>query len=379
MSWQEEIKEDITSVDELKKYVDMTPEEAEKMKDIVDRFPMKIPRYYLDLAEKNNPDDPIRKMCIPNVRDFDMKGSFDTSGESSNTKLPGLQHKYTQTAMIISTSQCAMYCRHCFRKRLVGADDQGESSSDVKAQAAYVKMHPEINNVLISGGDAFMNSNAVIREYLEAFTAIPSIQLIRFGTRTPVVFPMRINDDPELLNILEEYNRIKPIYIVTHFNHPRELTEEAEEALFNLRSRGLVIRNQTVLLKGINDDSLTLGNLLQELAGSGAIPYYVFQCRPAVGVKTQFQVPILKGVDIVEEARAMQNGQGKSFRYAMSHPTGKIAFVGKISDDEVVLKYHQAKDPAMVGKTFIKKFQPDQCWLEDDPLAEGRTEKEPAA
>ena len=181
-----------------------------------------------------------------------------------------------------------------------------------------------------------------------------------------VVSPMRIYDDPELLDILERYNKKKQIIIVTHFNHSRELTPEAKKAIECLRMRGLVIRNQTVLLRGVNDDGKIMGQLLKDLTAVGILPYYVFQCRPVVGVKAQFQVPILKGCDIIEEARAMQNGQGKSFRYAMSHPLGKMEFIGKVSDDEVVMKIHQAKYDKDLGRIFTVKLTEDQAWLDDD-------------
>ena len=368
--WKETLAQNVTEAYQLRDLMKLTPEQEAKMAAIVDRFPLLVPQYYLDLIDWDNVEhDPIRKLCIPSIDDVDMSGSFDTSGEESNTKLKGLQHKYHQTAMILSTSKCAMYCRFCFRKRLVGQAAQEEASSgfaDIDAQFEYVKAHPEISNVLISGGDSFINNNDIIEYYLEKFSSLDQIDFIRFGTRVPVVFPMRIYEDQELLDILEKYNKIKQIFIITHFNHPTELTPEAKKAIQCLRERGLIIRNQTVLLRGVNDDGKILGQLLKELTACGIIPYYVFQCRPVVGVKAQFQVPILKGCDIIEEARAMQNGQGKSFRYAMSHPRGKLEFIGKVSDDEVVMKFHQAKYDEELGKIFTVKLSEDQAWLDDD-------------
>ncbi len=365
MNWKTRLSDNISSTNDLQKYLQLNEDDCQKMDRFLARFPMLVPQYYLDLIDWNDPHDPIRRMCIPDVQEFDLSGRFDTSGEGSNTKLQGLQHKYTQTALILSTSRCAMYCRHCFRKRLVGTDAQDESSHNAEAQAVYVREHPEINNVLISGGDAFLNDNDIIENYLKVFSEVPNVQLIRFGTRTPVVFPYRITEDPELRRILREYNQKKQIFVITHFNHPRELTAESRRAIRQLQECGIVIRNQTVLLKGVNDNSEILAALLQELTAAGVIPYYIFQCRPVAGVQAQFQVPILQGIEIVERARALQNGQGKSFRYAMSHVTGKIAILGKVSDDSVIMKYHQAKDPENAGKIFEQKLTPDQCWLDD--------------
>ena len=285
-------------------------------------------------------------------------------GEHDNTVVQGMQHKYRQTVMILSTNQCAMYCRHCFRKRLVGLSS-AEVAAHLPEMAAYVSAHPEIDNVLISGGDAFLNSNEVIGEYLETFTSIPHIRFIRFGTRTPVTFPQRIlEDDGELTNLLARYGERKQIIVVTHFNHPRELTDQSRQAVRELQRAGCVVRNQTVLLRGVNDDPEVLAALLNALVSIGVMPYYVFQCRPVEGVKNQFQVPLARGVAIVDEAKASMSGIAKAFRYAMSHPTGKIEILGPAGEGKLAFKYHQAKDPADNARLFIRDVAPDQCWLD---------------
>ena len=156
---------------------------------------------------------------------FGAGGSFDTSGESSNTKLDGLQHKYKPTVLLLSTNVCAMYCRHCFRKRLVGLSDS-ELLEVADEAIAYISSHKEVNNVLVTGGDALMNPNHVIERYLSGLTAIDHLDLVRFGSRLPVTLPERIYGDPELLGLFEEYGKRKTLIVVTQFNHPRELTEE---------------------------------------------------------------------------------------------------------------------------------------------------------
>lgn len=359
------MRECIRSVDEVQELLQLDAEEAQQLKELTERYPLCITPYYLSLVDPADRNDPIRKMCFPDLVEYSADGAEDTSGEAENTVIRGMQHKYAHVALILSTNQCAMYCRHCFRKRMVGYSAD-EIAAELPAMAEYIGNHPEIINVLISGGDAFINSNETIRQYLETFTAIPTLQFIRFGTRTPVVLPQRISEDEELLQLLAEYGRLRQIIIVTQFNHPNELTAEAAEAVQKLRAAGCIVRNQTVLLRGVNDDAATLAALMNGLVKIGVIPYYIFQCRPVVGVKSQFQVPLLEGVQIVEEAKLQMSGQAKSCRYAMSHPSGKIEILGADAENNMLFKYHQAKYAKNHARIFCKKLAADQCWLPDD-------------
>lgn len=363
MNWKDELKENITTAEELKDLLNLTEEEITQMDRILEQFPMTVTRYYLSLINREDPKDPIRRMCIPTISENDLSGTFDTSGEESNTIMPGLQHKYAQTAMILSTNRCAMYCRHCFRKRLVGVPND-EILENFDEMAAYIDRHTEITNVLISGGDAFLINNRAIRRYLETFTAIDHLDLIRFGTRTPVVFPARIYDDPELLDIIREYSAKKQIYVVTHFNHPNEFTAESKKAIKALQAAGAVVRNQTVLLKGVNDHPETMAKLLKLLTSWGIVPYYIFQCRPVSGVGAHFQVPLRDGYQIVEKAKYLQNGQGKGVRYVLSNTKGKIEILGPIDENRMVFKYHQSKYPENRGKILIQEIAPDQAWID---------------
>lgn len=264
MNWKNLLQNSIRDIEGLQKVLPMEDSEAAQMGMIIEKYPLCINPYYMGLVNKDDPNDPIRKMCIPDIHEFSEGGQADTSGEAENTVIQGMQHKYRQTALILSTNQCAMYCRHCFRKRMVGASSD-EIASQLPAMADYVRSHKEINNVLISGGDAFLNSNETILKYLRYFTAISTLDFIRFGTRIPVVLPHRIFEDVELLRMLEFYNEKKQIIIVTQFNHPRELTPEAIQAVQDLRNVGCIVRNQTVLLKGVNDDANTLASLMNGL------------------------------------------------------------------------------------------------------------------
>lgn len=366
LTWKDQTKELIRDTAGIQDYLGLSPEEAGRMTEIIDRYPLCVHPYYLSLIDRDDPDDPIRRMCIPDLREFSPGGEKDTSGEADNTVFQGLQHKYDQTAMILSTNQCAMYCRHCFRKRMVGSLSD-EIARQLPAMAQYVREHTEINNVLISGGDAFMNSTETIESYLRTFCAIPTLDFIRFGTRIPVVLPQRITGDSALLSLLARYGEQKQIIIVTQYNHPRELTPESIQAIKCLREAGCIIRNQTVLLKGVNDHPKTLADLMNGLVSHGAIPYYIFQCRPVEGVQNQFQLPLLRGMDLVDQARQSMNGQAKSVRFVLSHPTGKLAIVGKVREDLMVFKYHQAKEKKDQGRVFALPMGKDQCWLEKIP------------
>lgn len=366
MTWQEEFKNNVTTVSELARYLPLSEEEQQRIAAVIAVYPMSISRYYLSLINPNDPEDPIRKMAVPSGWEMiTTKGSFDTSGEQENTKMAGLQHKYPQTSLLLSTNICAMYCRHCFRKRLVGLSDN-EIMTQFDQMASYIRNHPELSNILVSGGDSFLNSNHVLDYYLKTLTAIDHLDFIRFGTRLPVVFPQRIYNDESLLTLLKKYNKKKRIHVVTQFNHPNEITIETQRALDALMDCGIVVNNQTVLLKGVNDTPNTMATLMRRLTAVGVIPYYVFQCRPVTSVQTQFQVPLLRGVQIIDETKAMLNGMAKRFRYTMSHVTGKIEILGQFAD-HMLFKYHQAKDQKDQARMFAQHVGAEQCWLEDIP------------
>jgi KamA family protein len=317
----------------------------------------------MSLIDWSDPYDPIRKMAVPSPDELNLEGCYDTSGEYENTKMPGIQHKYSETALILATNQCAMYCRHCFRKRLVGLPTK-EILKRFEDAAEYVRLHPEINNVLVSGGDPLTLPNRIIERILRALTSIRHLDFIRIGSRIPVTLPNRLNDQ-ELLNIFKKYSEPnKRIYVMTQFNHPREINPQSINAVNNLIETGVSVNNQTVLLKQVNDDPDTLVTLMNKLTAIGVTPYYVFQCRPLERVKHHFQVPICEGVRIVEEAKAKCSGLGKRFKYIMSHKTGKIEILG-IMDDEIYFKYHEAKDKKNLGVMFKRPVDEKAGWLDD--------------
>ena len=354
----------VCTVEQLKQHIELDAEEAKRVERIAAIHPMRITEYYLSLIDRNDENDPIRKMAIPWVEEFDESGDYDTSGESENTKVPGLQHKYEQTALVLTTNECATYCRFCFRKRLVGLPNE-EVVRDFGDCVRYIRSHPEINNVLLSGGDPLTLPTGKIKALLDDLSDIPHLEFIRIGTRVPVTFPDRILCDQALLNLFNKHSvKRRRLYVVTHFNHPREITERSAGAIESLLKSKVVVNNQTVLLKGVNDNPNTLANLQNRLAGIGVTPYYVFQCRPVKRVKRHFQVPLQEGYEIVESAKRLLAGPAKRFRYVMSHKTGKIEIVG-IMGDAVYLRYHQARDPKNTGRFFRRKLDGTAAWLDE--------------
>ena len=353
----------ICTIDQLKEFTDLSLKEEKKLRKITKKHPMLVTPYYMGLIDWDDPEDPIRKMAIPSIKEFNLQGSYDTSGEAENTKMPGLQYKYEETVLILATNKCAMYCRHCFRKRLVGLQTK-EVIERFEDAAAYIKQHENINNVLVTGGDPLVLKNEVIEQILSILSDIPQIKFIRFGSRAPVTFPSRFKD-VELLSILSRYSRPdRRIYIVTQFNHPREITKQSTKAVDNLIKAGVIMNNQTVLLKGVNDNPMTIVKLQNSLVSIGVNPYYLFQCRPVKRVKQNFQVPLHRAIEIVEETKKHCNGLSKRFRFIMSHRTGKIEILG-IFDGEIYFKYHQAKNRNKIGKIFKRPIDENDGWIED--------------
>ena len=363
MPEHKELEKSISTVKQLKEHVDLAPDEEKQLEQIVQVHPMRVSPYYLSLIDWNDPHDPIRKMAVPSVEELNLEGVYDTSGEAENTKMQGLQHKYSETALILATNRCATYCRHCFRKRLVGSSSE-EILRRFDEAVEYIAKHEEINNVLISGGDPLVLKTEILERFLEALVKIDHISFIRFGSRVPVTLPARL-DGPKILALFKKYSKSdKRLYVVTHFNHPREITPQSTRAVSNLIKTGVLLSNQTVLLRGVNDNPETLSTLMNRLVSIGVTPYYVFQCRPVKRVKHHFQVPMCEGVRIVEKAKETCNGHSKRFKYIMAHVTGKIEILG-IMNDEIYFKYHEAKDRENLGVMFKRRVDEKAGWLDD--------------
>jgi len=351
----------ITSIDKI---TQLPEAEREKLKPITEKFVFRVNEYYLNLINWDDPNDPIRKLVIPNEAELDDYGRWDASDEDTNYVVPGCQHKYQTTALLIVSEVCGAYCRYCFRKRLFRQDVK-EAMSDVEPGLKYISEHPEINNVLLTGGDPLILATAKIRMILERLRAIDHVQIIRIGSKLPVFNPMRIYEDEELLQAIGEHSTPeKRIYIMAHVNHPREITPEARKAFQALHDAGAIVVNQTPVLKGINDDPDVLARLLDELSWAGVTPYYFFVNRPVRGNR-DFVLTLEEVYRIVEEAKAKTSGLGKRVRLVMSHTSGKIEILA-IENGKAYLKYHQSRD-GEYGKFMVLDCPKDAAWFDDLP------------
>ena len=333
-----------------------------------DRVLPRVTRFYDEHIRHSAYYDQLRRIVEPSSQELEGSGHWDTSGELDNTVMPGLQHKYPQTALILATDKCFSYCRFCFRKRLIGSDLR-EIATDYREIAKYIQNHPEVSNVLLSGGDPFVLSTNQLQRILDHLLPISHLTAIRFGTRAMVYYPVRFRDR-QLIGLFERIIQAgKRAVIVGHIDHVDEISEETVVHIETLRRMGVQFFNQTVLLKGVNDDPELLAATFQKLHWLGLQPYYLFQARPAKGT-LHFQVPLRHGVEIVHAVNRRLSGIQKTFRYVMSHRTGKIEILDMGRDDRLCMRYHQNKDSEKIGKVFSRLCREESCWLDDLPSSE---------
>jgi lysine 2,3-aminomutase len=324
-------------------------------------------KFYTDHIRNSGYYEQLKYIVEPSVREFTSPGELDTSGEHENTVVHGLQHKYPQTGLLLVTDRCASSCRYCFRKRIVGRD-AGEVAPDFAAVGEYIGRHPEMTNVLLSGGDPFVLSTPKLHAIMDHLLPCTSLRSIRFGTKTIAFHPKRFAD-PELPALFARImDAGKMPVIVAHFDHFAEISDEARRNIAALRAVGVQFLNQSVLLGRVNDDADTIARTFAELHSIGVRPYYLFQARPVKGA-SHFQVPLKRGAAIARGAAARLSGIEKTFKYIMSHQTGKIEILDVDDDDRVYLRYHQNKDRERIGVVFTRHFVNDACWLDDLAVA----------
>lgn len=351
----------ITDIDRIE---EISVEERARLKQITEKFVFRVNDYYLQLIDWQDPHDPIRKLVIPNEGEFAEYGRWDASDEDTNYVVPGCQHKYRTTALLIVSEVCGAYCRYCFRKRLF-RNDVKEAVVNVEPGLDYIAAHPEINNVLLTGGDSLLLGTPKLRTILERLRSIPHVKIIRLGSKMPVFNPMRIYEDEALLDLIRTCSTAEQrIYVMAHINHPREITPEAKRGFEALHQAGAIVVNQTPVLRGINDDPAVLGELLDKLSWAGVTPYYFFINRPVAG-NSEFVLPLEQVYQIVEEAKSRTSGLGKRVRLSMSHTSGKIEILA-IENGKAYLKYHQSRDNEY-GKFMVLDCPPDAAWFDDLP------------
>lgn len=375
INWREEFKNNINSVEKLKEYIELSEEEEKQLREVVENHPMNVNRYYLSLIDPEDKNDPIRKLAIPTADELIVAGAMgettgDPYGDDKHNKGNGILHKYPYSALIVATEYCSMYCRHCFRKRLVGLSTD-KIVENFQNASDYIREHKEIKNVIISGGDPLTIPTKKFIEMLESLIDIEHLNFVRIGSRMPVVFPSRMFDE-ELLSYFKEFNRKKSLYLPTHFNHEKEITEVAKEAALRVRETGVTINNQAVFLKGVNDSVDAIENLMNGLIRIGINPYYLYQCMPVSRVRHHFQVPLKRGIDIVDEAKERLDGYAKRFKFIMGHDKGKIEIIGRVNDKLVLKHIHSRPEfPHDASKVMIMKLNDQAGWLEDLELIEG--------
>lgn len=340
----------------------LSPVERERLNQVIEKFEFRINDYYLDLIDWSDPDDPIRNLIIPREEELDDWGKLDASNESRYTKAKGIQHKYRDTVLLLCNETCGSYCRYCFRKRLF-MEGNDEITLNVEEGLRYIAQTPGVTNVLLTGGDPLLLSTRRLSSILESIRRIPQVQIIRIGSKIPAFDPWRILDDEELLACFERISRVdKRLYLMAHFDHPRELTEPVFACIDKLLKRGVICCNQCPIVKGVNDNPETLGELFRLLSFAGCPPYYVFQGRPTVGNKP-YEVPIVKGYEIIRQAVKRNSGLASRARFVMSHETGKIEIVG-VDDDFIYLKYHRCPEPDKVGR-ILRYYRDDSAYWFD--------------
>lgn len=302
--WHWQVRNRITTLDQLKKVAELTPEEEEGVKEALKTLRMGITPYYACLMDPKDPKDPVRMQAIPTIKETVRAESDmpDPLNEDTDSPVPGLTHRYPDRVLFLVTDMCSMYCRHCTRRRFAGQNDAGVPDEKIERMLDYIRKTPVVRDVLLSGGDALMISDKRLEYIIKELRAIPHVEIIRIGSRTPVVCPQRIT--PELVNMLKKYH---PIWLNTHFNHPKEITEASSKACALLADAGVPLGNQSVLLRGINDSVAVMKDLVHKLVKIRVRPYYIYQCDLSLGI-SHFRTPVSKGIEIIEGLRGHTSG-----------------------------------------------------------------------
>ncbi|NLA25065.1 MAG: lysine 2,3-aminomutase [Bacteroidales bacterium] len=302
--WKWQVRNRVETVEDLKKYVNLTKEEEHGIAQSLKTLRMAITPYYLSLIDHNNPNCPVRKQSVPTIAEINNVDAdlLDPLSEDEDSPVPGLTHRYPDRVLFLITDMCSMYCRHCTRRRFAGQTDSESPSERIQRAIDYIAKTPAVRDVLLSGGDALMVSDKMLESIIKRLREIPHVEIIRLGTRTPVVCPQRITDD--LVNMLKKYH---PIWLNTHFNHPNEITPESVEACAKLANAGVPLGNQSVLLRGVNDCPQVMKELVLDLVKIRVRPYYIYQCDLSMGLE-HFRTTVSRGIEIIENLRGHISG-----------------------------------------------------------------------
>jgi len=302
--WHWQLKNRISTKDELAGIIKLTPEEEEGIKKASGRLSMAITPYWATLIDPEDPNCPLRRQAVPVVSEsiISPHEMVDPCAEDRDSPAAHLVHRYPDRVLLLATEHCAMYCRHCTRRRLVGDHREDSSPSRFDAAIEYIKSNRKIRDVLISGGDPFVLEDEEIESLIQKIRSISHVEFLRIGTRVPVTLPLRISE--KLVAMLKKYS---PIWISIHFNHPKEITKRCRIACDMLSDAGMPLGSQTVLLKGINDRPYIMKKLMHELLQIRVRPYYIYQCDPVRGTQ-HFRTPVAVGINITEKLRGHTSG-----------------------------------------------------------------------
>lgn len=342
--WHWQVKNRIKDVNTLKKIIDISEKEEKEIKAALTKLRMAITPYYATLMDTKNRSCPIRKQAVPTVKELNS-GKADLEDplhEDIDSPVPGLTHRYPDRVLLLITDQCSMYCRHCTRRRFAGVTDKAMPSDQIDKAVQYIKDNKNIRDVLLSGGDALLVTDSKLENIIKKIRNIKHVEIIRIGTRTPVVMPQRITDS--LVNTLKKYH---PIYLNLQFNHPKEITKSAQKAIEKLNYAGIPVGNQSVLLKGINDQPIIMKKLVQKLLYIRVKPYYLYQCDLSKGIE-HFRTPVSKGIEIIESLRQHTSGMAVP-TYVIDAPGGggKIPvgpqYLLSQAQNKVILRNYEGK------------------------------------
>lgn len=354
-NWQWQIKNRIDDVEKLKQVISLSEHESKGITKCLKRFRMAITPYYASIMHPSDKNCPIFKQAVPSDMELKINQSDmeDPLHEDVDSPVPGLTHRYPDRALLLVTDQCSMYCRHCTRRRMAGSRDKPMPRTQVDRAIKYIEKNPEVRDVIISGGDPLTLCDSKLEYILKQLRSIKHVEIIRIGTRMPVVLPQRITK--ELCEMIKKYH---PVWINTHFNHPQEITAESSAACAKLANAGIPLGNQSVLLKSVNDCPHIYKELVRQLTKIRVRPYYLYQCDLSVGIG-HFRTSVSKGIEIIESLRGHTSGLCIP-QFVVDAPGGggKIPvnpqYMISQSDTKVVLRNYQ-------GEMFVYEETPDKA------------------
>ena len=356
--WHWQVANRLNTVEQIKQVVNLTPQEEEDITKVMDGFRVGITPYYASLMDPDDPHCPVRMQAVPTLAETHRGEAdmLDPLHEDEDSPAPGLTHRYPDRVLFLITDQCSMYCRHCTRRRLAGETDGARSREDIDACIDYIRRTPVVRDVLLSGGDALCVETDVLEYIISELRKIDHVEIVRIGSRTPVVMPQRITD--ELCDMLKKYH---PIWLNTHFNHPKEWTPEAAEACRKLADAGIPLGNQSVLLRGVNDDVHVMRNLVQLCCKNRVRPYYIYQCDLSLGIE-HFRTPVSKGIEIIEGLRGHTSGYAVP-TFVVDAPGGggktpvMPQYVISQTPEKVILRNYEGVITTYTEPTMLPKLQ----------------------